>query len=127
MDQDANRREFTRVSTKIEVEVRAGDSPPITGWTQDVSVRGLFFPCDSSLEQGAECQVILRLGESPNQISLEVKAKLVRVTGSGLAIEFIEMGVEAYEHLRKLVLYNAVDSQKAEQELKDHLGIKERI
>ena len=45
-----------------------------------------------------------------------------------MAIEFTELiGLESWQHLRNLILYNAEDPVRAQQEFDTHLGLKKRV
>jgi len=52
------------------------------------------------------------------------KGKIVRSTEDGIGVDFTEMDLDSYEHLRNLVLLNANDVARIEGEFKDHLGLK---
>ncbi len=41
-----------------------------------------------------------------------------------LAVEFTELDPDSYNHLRRLILSNAKDPEKAEQEFESHWGIR---
>jgi hypothetical protein len=115
-------REFTRVSTEIEAEVTA----TVSGHTRDVSVKGIYLFCRQPLPVGTPCRVALVVGGRQSPLRIEVTGRVVRVDDAGMAVEFSEMGVDSFDHLRRLVLYNSTDTDQVEQELKSHLGLKRR-
>ncbi len=49
-----------------------------------------------------------------------------RVAPEGMAIEFVELTLESYEHLQNLVRFNAPNLETVENELKEHLGLIKR-
>jgi len=50
---------------------------------------------------------------------------VVRSAPDGIAIHFRELlGLDSYEHLRNLILHNAVDPDQAEQEFESHIGLR---
>ncbi len=91
-------------------------------------MKGIFVVCEESLPVGTECHVSLVPSGEPKHFFIETKARVVRVTDRGMGVEFVEiMGVESYQHLRNIVLYNSCQEiEQVEEELKKHLGIKKR-
>jgi hypothetical protein len=69
--------------------------------------------------------LILNGGEPPIRIEVGCSVTRVDPTGMGLEITAI-VGVESFEHLRNLVLYNAANPLQVEQEFQDHIGIKRK-
>jgi len=53
-----------------------------------------------------------------------VPVHIVRSDQDGMGVEFTEMPLESYDHLRKMVLLNATDPERVEQEFRDHIGLK---
>jgi hypothetical protein len=43
-----------------------------------------------------------------------------------MAIEFVELTLESYDHLQNLVRFNAPDLNTVENELREHLGLIKR-
>lgn len=128
MDKNINNREFTRVPIKIEGEITLGESNVVSGWVRNVNMKGLFLDCDKQLAVGTDCNVALFL-DGPNiQPCIKARSNIVRVEDDGMAIEFTEiLGAESFNHLRNLVLYNSsTETERVEQELRDHLGLKRR-
>jgi len=59
-------------------------------------------------------------------VDIKVKGRVQRVAEEGMGLLFTEIGLEAYEHLRDLILLNVDDLEQAEEELKNHLGLKKK-
>ncbi|MBI4384513.1 MAG: PilZ domain-containing protein [Nitrospinae bacterium] len=124
---EGDHREFTRVPIKIEVQIDSGGKSIFSEQTRDVSMKGLFMLCkNQTLAEGAACDVVLFLGGREEGIRIEVKGMVERLTPQGMGIQFTEIGLESYEHLQNLVLYNSPDAHKVEKEIKDHVGLKRR-
>ena len=123
---DTKRREFTRVSTRFEVELTSDSGNTCGGPLQDVSMKGLSYHCRDPFPVGTQCQAALLLGEPENPIRVEARGRVVRATDGGIAVEFAEMDVDSYRHLRNLVLHNSAETERAEAEIKNHLGLKSR-
>lgn len=126
MSNNDNRREFSRVAPRLDVVLTTEDRTIRSGQTHDVSMNGLFCVCNDPFPEGTQCRVTLLLGEPEDPVRIETSGTVVRSTDSGNAVQFSEISLDGYQHLRNLVLYNAEDPNRAEQEIKDHLGIKSR-
>jgi c-di-GMP-binding flagellar brake protein YcgR len=125
-----DRRQFTRVTIAIEavvVPVEDGERM-ISGLTTDLSMKGIYVVCEDKLPAGTRCHVTLVPSGEEKHFRIEVNAQVVRVADDGMGIEFVEiMGLESYEHLRNVVMYNSSQEiGQVEEEFKKHLGIKER-
>jgi hypothetical protein len=69
----------------------------------------------------------LLLGGGETPIRIEVAGTIARVETTGMGLEITEVvGVESFEHLQNLVLYNAPDPKQVEQEFKGHIGLKRK-
>ena len=126
MQMPKDRRQFSRVSIQIEGELAMDDAMTINGVSRDVSLNGLFLLCDASLPVGANCRVTLFLGDRKARTRVEAHGRVVRQEEAGVGLTFTEiMGLDSFEHLRNLLLYNAQDeTARIEEELAKHCGIK---
>ena len=119
-----DQREFTRVGCGVSVSIQTSDGVAFSGPARDVSVRGAFVVGECPIPLGSECSVEISLVGGP---SVSAAGRIARVEDDkGFAIELIEVSLEAYDHLRKLVLYNAEDPERVESEFSSHLGLKQR-
>ena len=119
-------REFTRVPIKVEAEVHAENKSIFCDQTGDVSMKGLFLKSTTRFPSGTHCDVTLFLGGREGGMRIDVKGVVEHSSEKGMGVQFTEIGLDSYEHLQNLVLYNSQDSHKVEQEIKDHLGLKKR-
>jgi len=114
---ESNRREFTRVDARVRAEMVAGDRKVTADRTRDVSMKGLFVPCDTPLEIGTECDVVVEVGESPKE-AIRARARVARVTDEGMGLEFINLvGLHSHNNLRSLVLLNASNAEQIAGEI----------
>src|SRR5262245_49098471 len=126
MKAESNRREFTRVPMQRTVEVTSTKGNPIIHQVKDVSLNGLYLQCEQPLPLGTDCRVTFFLGEKEDP-QIVIYGQVARVDASGMGIEITEIvGIESFEHLRNLVLYNSSDINQVEQEFHNHIGIKPR-
>jgi hypothetical protein len=124
MDEFPHAREFSRSCVRLEVEVVSGDARIASGQTRDVCMKGIFVFSDQRLPVGSRCRIVLRMGDPPSDIHMEADGAVVREEPEGFAVEFAEMDLESFHHLRNLVLYNSSDPERADRELHEHVGLK---
>ncbi len=126
---ESDSREFTRTSVKVKALIKSGDKVVHSGETHDLSMKGLFFQTNEKMPIGRECDVTLILGDLEKPLELKLKGRVQRVSGVGMGINFTEIDLESYPHLKNLVLFNSpgLDMEKIEKEIKGHIGLRKRI
>ena len=108
------------------MEIKVDGKVIKTDKTRDLSLKGVLISCNEALPSGTDCEVSLKLVGSEFPIEIGIKGKVGRSSDTGMAVEFIEIDLESYDHLQNLVRYNAHNEDQVEQEIKDHLGLKRR-
>lgn len=109
----SDRRQFSRVQFNHELTLRGDDGMIYRGAFNDVSLKGMLFWCETLPKEGTVLQGDLPLGEDMLHIHGEV---LRRIPDVGVAVHFLEMDVESFSHLRRLVALNLGDSERIDQE-----------
>jgi len=123
MAEAPNLRAFTRVKLERRAAVLVEHRSLFLAEITDMSMSGLFLKSQEPLEIGTECRISVPLSEG-GEIRIEARAIVVRATSEGFAVHFTSLvGMESYEHLRSLLLYNARDPESLETEFKTHPGI----
>jgi hypothetical protein len=120
----SNQREFTRVPVQIWGTFREGKRELVTTEITSLSLRGCYASTFEVLPEGEVHRLTLFTEDDANAIHITVKARIVRSDQDGMGIEFTEMPLESYDHLRKMVLLNATDPDRVEREFRDHIGLK---
>ncbi len=118
------KREFTRVPVHIWGTFKDGDRELLTAEITALSLRGCYASTFEALPQGEEHMLMLFTEDDAHALHITVKARIVRSTEDGMGVEFIEMPLESYDHLRHMVLLNASDPDTVEHEFRTHVGIK---
>ncbi len=126
MNDEQNKREFTRAPIHVDVRLTPPDGIVLRGRVANVSMNGLRFPTDQPLPVGTECAVELVLDGGEGRICIQATGKVVRVDGAGMSIEFSAVDGDSLEHLRSVVLYNSPDQRQTEEEFASHIGLKRR-
>lgn len=105
--------------------IQATDGPVICGYTTDLGIKGFHFVCSQRVAVGTACQIMLLEGtQAPEtliaspQLSIEATGKVVRITETGLALEFTAIiGKYSFERLRTLLLVHSSEADRIEGEL----------
>lgn len=117
------RREFSRVHTKIRVTMES--QAVVEGHSEDVSMNGVLVACNGEgLTVGSPCELHLYLNEPEAPIELRASGIVRRADAARVAVEFTSIDFESYEHLRALVVFNSHDPDRVMDELGNHLGIR---
>ncbi len=124
-ERQEERREFIRVPFRTEVSVRTSDRTLWSGSTLDVSMNGLRIATDDEPPaEGTPCEIEIVLSDADPPVIVEAQGTIVRPEPGILAIHLAELDLDSYDHLRRLILNNAADPEKAEREFDAHWGIR---
>ncbi len=118
-----HRREFTRSAVRIEADFVEAGRVAASGPTRDVGLRGIYVVAAPGPAPGTAGIAVLRLGGGDGGPRLEIPARVVRRDADGFALEFAEVDLDALEHLKALVLYNAAEPERVAEEFDGHLGL----
>ncbi len=110
------------------VEVRAQGRSIRSQEGIDISMSGIRLSTREAIPPAeTPCQVTIVLGGSENPVIIEAKGKMVRSQEGSLAVEFTELDLDSYHHLQQLIVNNADDPERAEQEFAAHWGIRKPL
>ncbi len=125
MSGENERREFIRVPFQGEIEVRTPDRTVRASSTLDLSMNGIRIrTAEQPPPPGTACEVRVILSGADPAVTIEARGDIVRSDPGTLAVHLTEVDLDSYLHLRQLILNNAEDPEKAEQELRSHWGIR---
>jgi len=86
-----NRRNFARITVNIPAALSLIQVDSYhTGAIANLSMGGCFFPMESELPLGAECDITITVGEAVEIESFTLKGVVVRSDSIGVGIKFIE-------------------------------------
>jgi hypothetical protein len=120
-----DRRAFVRIPFATEVEVRTEDGSIRPTSDINISMNGIGFSTGQAVPAaGSACTVRIMLTASEPSVAIEARGTVVRTLPGGLAVEFTELDIDSYLHLRQLILVNADDPERAEREFNAHPGIR---
>lgn len=107
------RRKRTRVPVSFDLNVVIR-SKKIKVKTLNISMTGVSFVSAKSFQVNERCTIGLRLNE---EIHLNIEAKILRSEDNETIASFLEMDEKSFYHLKRLLQYNAADSDQIEKEL----------
>lgn len=115
------KRRKTRVDFRTQVTVKADNEQIVVmnADSKDISMNGLFVVTGKKIEIGNDCDVEVALTGLAGQyaITVGIKGVVVRHSDEGFGIEFTSIDIASWNHLRNIILYNAEDPDKIEQEI----------
>jgi len=128
VDQPEEKRSFVRVPFKMDTAIRTQDRTIWSSNTLDISMNGLRIATTERVPpEGTLCEIEIVLAESPVPVIIEARGTIVRSEAGTLAVHFSEIDIDSYEHLQQLILNNAKDPERAEQEFSTHWGIRKPL
>lgn len=101
------KRRTTRVKFHTSVDLKFADKLYEQCEILDLSVKGVFVLGVTNCEPGQECEVTLQLSGTSSELKLKMKAKVVRVTKDGIGLNFHEVDLDSFSHLKYIVYYNS--------------------
>lgn len=121
-----DRRGFIRIPFNTEAKVTACGKTVRSRDGIDISMSGLRIQCEGQQDfvVGSPCEVRIVLSAAEDSATIEAKGKIVRSDSTCLGIQFMEIDLDSYQHLRQLILHNTAEPERAEQEFYAHWGIR---
>jgi hypothetical protein len=117
-------REFTRVPIHIWGTFHDENGELLTAEINNLSMRGCHASTFEALPEGGRHHLTLFTEDEDSALHFKVEARIVRSDQDGMGIEFLELPLESYEHLRNMVLLNSHDPDQVEREFREHIGIR---
>lgn len=126
MDQGDERRGFVRVPFNTEVIVEGEGKTVQSREGINVSMSGIRLLTSAPIPApGSPCRVQILLQASESRFPIEARGMVVRSEPGVLAVQFTEIDLDGYHHLRQIILNNTDEPEKAEKEFATHWGIRE--
>jgi len=117
------KRSFARIPFKTKAIVRHKDSTVI-GIVENLSLAGLFLKTPEKLALKRVVKIELLFTGTASEISILLDGKISRHENIGMGIEFKNMDIDAFYHLRNLISYNTDQMEKLKKEFKNFLKTK---
>ncbi len=117
------KRKNRRVPFEVVANVLSGPMD-INGTVANLSMTGMFLNTKERLSGDSALQVSITLTGSSSALSIELKGRVLRQTETGIAIEFQEMDLDSFIHLRNIVANNSGDADAVYQEYYEYIKTK---
>jgi len=101
------KRKTSRVPFHAEAVVKFLDVV-FSGTIDNLSLKGMFIDTEHRVSDKDLLDITVRL--SGTDLTVNLKGRVIRQTDTGIAIEFREMDLDSFTHLKKIVEYNSDDA-----------------
>jgi hypothetical protein len=119
------KREFVRVPFTTKAEIQIGDLSIRSSSGINISLNGLRLATEQSVaDEGDACIIKIILKAFDHHVIIEAQGQVARTGPGYLAVVFTELDPDSYLHLRQLIINNADDPLRAEEEFDTHWGIR---
>lgn len=120
-----DKRKFSRVNIEIECLVEK-NGRTYEGHVSNLSLKGMMFePEIRDFEAGERVNISIQLTGHSSSLQIDVLGDVIRADEEGVAINFVELDVDSFIHLKNTIAYNDGDPDKIEREFHDF--IKQRM
>ena len=109
------RRKNRRVPFQVIATVHT-DQISTKGMVDNLSMKGMFLTTMGTLSGDSPLEISIILSGSSSFLSIKLKGRMVRQTEAGIAIEFQEMDLDSFTHLRNIIAQNCDDADAAYEE-----------
>ena len=122
MPQETEQRELTRSKVTLDADLGNERAHVVSTKTRDISLKGLYVYCDTTLPAGSRVDIRLRL-EGPDGLVIRAWGHVARVDARGMGIQIQEIAdTESFTHLQNLALMNADEADVVEREIEAYLS-----
>ncbi len=109
------KRSFSRIPFQTKAIVRAKETTVI-GVVENLSLAGIFLKTPERLRLNRLVKIELLFTGTSSQISIILDGKIMRHENLGMAIQFRNVDIDAFIHLKNLLSYNTNQMGKVEEE-----------
>jgi hypothetical protein len=109
------KRSFARIAFQTKAIVRAKESTVI-GIVENLSLAGIFLKTPEKLRLNRVVKIELLFTGTSSQISILLDGKISRHENKGMAIQFRNVDMDAFFHLKNLISYNTNQMGKLKEE-----------
>lgn len=114
---DSEQRRRTRVNFETKVKLVAGQQTFTQLASKDLSMKGIFVETNAQLPLGTAVDITIELLGTTSNVALWMKGRVARSTPEGLGLDFTEVDLDSFFHLRNIVMYNSGDPGDVDSEL----------
>jgi hypothetical protein len=109
------KRNFDRIPFQTKAIVRSKDTTVI-GIVENLSLDGIFLKTPEKLNLNRIVKIELLFTGTSSQLSILLDGKIMRHENIGMAIQFKDVDMDAFFHLKNLIAYNTNQVGKLKDE-----------
>ena len=110
------KRNFTRVLFQTEAVVMYGERE-IRGEVENLSMNGMFLRTTEKIPRDEPLEIKICLSGASSELAIDLKGSVVRQADDGVAVQFKEMDLDSFIHLKNTVAYNRGDESEIMEEV----------
>jgi hypothetical protein len=114
------KRNFDRITFQTKAIVRSKDATVI-GIVENLSLDGIFLKTPEKLHLNRIVKIELLITGTSSQLSILLDGKIMRHENVGMAIQFKNIDMDAFFHLKNLLSYNTNQMGTLEDEFEKFL------
>jgi hypothetical protein len=119
------KRTFARIPFKTKAIVRQKDFT-IIGIVENLSLAGIFLKTPERLGLNRLVKIELLFTGTSSQISIILDGKITRHENIGMGIEFRNLDLDAFFHLKNLITYNTTEIDTVKKKFQEFVEEKDR-
>lgn len=109
------KRSFARIPFQTKAIVRSKDATVI-GIVENLSLDGIFLKTPEKLRLNRIVKIELLFTGTSSQLSILLNGKIMRHENTGMAIQFKDVDMDAFLHLKNLISFNTNQMDKLNEE-----------
>jgi len=117
------KRNFDRIPFQTKAIVRSKDTTVI-GIVENLSLDGIFLKTPEKLNLNRIVKIELLFTGTSSQLSILLDGKIMRHENIGMAIQFKNVDMDAFFHLKNLISYNTNQMGKLKNDFKKFIKTK---
>jgi hypothetical protein len=117
------KRNFARIPFQTKAIVRSKDATVI-GIVENLSLDGIFLKTPEKLKLNRVVKIELLFTGTSSQLSILLDGKIMRHENVGMAIQFKDVDMDAFLHLKNLISYNTNQMEKLKGEFEKFVNKK---
>jgi hypothetical protein len=117
------KRNFDRIPFQTKAIVRSKDTTVI-GIVENLSLDGIFLKTPEKLNLNRIVKIELLFTGTSSQLSILLDGKIMRHENIGMAIQFKNVDMDAFFHLKNLISYNTNKMGKLKNDFKKFVKTK---
>ena len=118
-----SKRRFTRIKFGVPAIITVGNQEFTVQEISNLSIGGALIPCRQNIKDFTKCILQIPMGDSTNNLCVEVKGEFVWSNATEAAIKFTDIDPDSLMLLQNIIRYNAQDVEEINAEITKHQGL----